>query len=102
MNKLLVKIQVKTDLIQALGGLKRELESLGIPNNERQTILEKVGESANDLARRGKELTSIGSQFKVERVFTSESCRVVLDVEFKPVNSTLGSRLRSLFLKLRG
>ena len=99
---MLLKIQINTDLIQALGGLKRELESLGIPNNERETILEEVGESANDLARRGKELTSIGSQFKVERVFKSESCQVVLNGEFKTEKSTLGSRLRALFLKLRG
>jgi hypothetical protein len=89
-------------MIQTLGGLKRKLESLDIPSDERETLLKNVEENANDLARRGEELVSIGSQFQVERIFTSESCQVVLNVEFKTEKSTLGSRLRALFLNLRG
>jgi hypothetical protein len=102
LNTLRVKIQTTTDLIQALGGLKRKLESLDIPTDERETLLNNVEENANDLARRGQELASIGSQFQVERIFTSESCQVVLNVEFKTEKTTLGSRLRAFFLKLRG
>ena len=101
MNKLRIKIQATTDLLQTLSDLNRQLTSLGIPTDERENLLKRVEESANDLARRGNELTSIGSQLRVERVFTSESCEVVLDVEFKSLKPTLNSRLRALFSKFR-
>jgi hypothetical protein len=102
LKKLRIKIQATTDLLQALSNLRGQLESLGIPVDERDNLLKKVGESANDLARRGNQLISIGSQFLVERVFTSESCEVVLDAEFTSLKPTLGCRLRALFSKLRG
>lgn len=102
MNKLRIKVKTTTDLIQTLDDLNKRLANLGIPNDERETILQGMGKIANDLARRGKELTSIGAQFHVERVFTSESCQVILDAEFKPIKLTLGSWLRAFFLKLRG
>lgn len=101
MNKLRIKIQATTDLLQTLSDLNRQLTSLGIPTDERENLLKRVEESANDLARRGNELTSIGSQLRVERVFISESCEVVLDVEFKSLKPTLSSRLRALFSKFR-
>lgn len=102
MNTLRVKIHATTDLIKTIGDLNRKLGSLNIPNDERETILRNVEGNANDLARRGQELVSIGSQFQVERIFTSESCQVVLNVEFKTEKSTLGSKVRAFFLKLRG
>lgn len=102
MKKLRVKIQATTDLLKIMSDLNRQLISLGISTDERENLLKKVGESANDLARRGNELTSIGSQLLVERVFTSESCEVILNAEFKSLKPTLGSRLRALFSKLRG
>jgi hypothetical protein len=85
-----------------MSDLNRQLTSLGISADERENLLKNVGKSANDLARRGKELTSIGSQLLVERVFASESCEVILDVEYKPLKPTLLSRLSALFSKLRG
>ena len=71
----------------------------GISNAEQKTLFQKVEAVANDLARRGQELSSIGSQFRVKRVIESESCQVVLDVDFGDERPTLISKLRSLFSK---
>jgi hypothetical protein len=102
LKKLHIKIQATTDLLQTMAGLNRKLGSLGIPADEREDLLREVEESANDLARRGNELISFGSQLLVERSFKSESCEVVLDVEYKPIKPSLLSRLRALFSKRRG
>jgi hypothetical protein len=82
LNKLTVKIRGSTDLSQALSHFKSQLVGLGIELMERETLFAKVRDNVFDLARRGQDLASIGSQFRVERVLTSESCQVVLDVEF--------------------
>ncbi len=102
MQKLTIKVTPNTDLLQAMDNFKSDCMRHGIPDDELQSLLEKVETEVTDLARRGRELSSIGSQFEIKRVFESESCQVVLDVKFGAEQSTLGSKLRSLFSKRRG
>lgn len=73
--------------------------SAGISNAEQRSLIEKVEPVTIDLAMRGRELSSIGSQFKVKRVIESETCQVVIDVDFGGERLTLIGKLRSLFSK---
>lgn len=99
MRKLKIRITSSTDLFQALDNFRNVCIRYGISDAEQKTLFQKVEVDANDLARRGRELSSIGSQFLVKRVIESESCQVVLDVDFGGERPTLISKLRSLFLK---
>ena len=99
MRKLKIRITSSTDLFQVLDNFRNDCIRYGISNAEQKTFFQKVEADANDLARRGRELSSIGSQFRVKRVLKSEGCQVALDVDFGGEQPTLISKLRSLFSK---
>jgi len=99
LRKLKIKITPATDVSRALDNLMNDCMNTGISNAEQRTLIEKVESVVVDLARRGRELSSIGSQFQVKRVIESETCQVVIDVDFRGERPTLLRKLRSLFLK---
>jgi chromosome condensin MukBEF MukE localization factor len=97
MGKLKVKLTSATDLSQALDNFRNACMRSCSSDAEQKTLCEKVASEVNDLARRGRELSAIGSQFQVKRIVESESCQVVIDVHFGPQQPSLVSKLRSLF-----
>lgn len=99
MRKLKIRITPATDLSQALDNFRTDCKTSGISNTEQEALFPKVTSEATDLVRRGRELSSIGSQFRVKRVIESKSCQVLLDVDFGSEQPTLMSKLRSLFSK---
>jgi len=99
LRKLKIRITSSTDLFQALDNFKNDCIRYGISNGEQKTLFQKVEVGVNDLAKRGRELSSIGSQFRVKSVIESENCQVVLNVDFGGERPTLISKLRSLLSK---
>jgi len=99
LRKIKIKITHATDLSQALENFRAKCKTFSISNTEQEALFSKVRSEAGDLFRRGRELSSIGSQFRVKRVIESESCQVLLDVAFGSEQPTFMSKLRSLFSK---
>jgi len=99
LRKLKLKITSVTDVSKALNKLRNDCVSFGISNAEQRNLIEEVESVAIDLARRGQELSSIGSRFQVKRVIESEICQVALDVDFGGERPTLVGKLRSMFSK---
>jgi nucleoside-triphosphatase THEP1 len=99
LHKLKIKITATTDVSKVLENLIHDFNITGISNAEQRDLHKKVESEIIDLARRGQELSSIGSQFQVKRVIESETFRVVLDVDFRSKQPNLISKLRSLFSK---
>ncbi len=63
-----------TDVSRALSILGEHCERHGI--KDRQQIVQEVEDIACDLELRGKELASLGSQFKATRNLTHDNCSV--------------------------
>lgn len=99
MRKLKIKITPETDIHKAVDNLRDNCMNAGISHAEQRSLIEKVESVAIDLATRGRELSSIGSQFQVKRIIESETCQVVLNIDFGAQRPTLIGKLRSLFSK---
>ena len=102
MHNITIKVTSSTNVSQILANFKNDCMRHGIPDEECMSLFEKVEANVTDLVKRGRELASIGSQFHIIRDLESESCRVVLNVEFGVEKSTMGSKLRSFFSRRRG
>jgi len=99
MPKLKIKITSTTDISKAIDNLKNECVKARISKAEQHILIENVESVVNDLVRRGRELSSVGSQFQVKRVIESGRTLVAVDVHFGSENKTLVEKLRSLFSK---
>jgi len=75
--------------------LGKQLTTLDISTDEREILLKKVEECVNDLSKQ----SYIDSQLIAERVFTTDSYELILNVEITPYKPTLMKRLCGLFSK---
>ncbi len=83
---------------RTLSVLENQLTTLDISRDERKVLLEKVEKCVNDLSKQ----SNIDNQFVAERVFTTESYEVTLNVENTYYKPTLLDRIWGLFSKFKG
>ena len=99
MKKLKLRITESTDVNTALSKLKEDCLKKSISEAECGQIIDQVRNDTLDLVKRGHDLMAIGSQFKMNRVYSSGNVEVLLDLNFGGHSSSIGSRISSLFRK---
>jgi hypothetical protein len=95
MRTINVTISDDIEASHAVADFGKHCESLSIPG--RQEIVQNVKDIAYDLERRGKELASIGSQFKTVKDIALPSCNVKIIATYGvPCNKSFIAWLWSL------
>lgn len=99
MKKLKLRITESTDVNTAFNKLKEDCLKKSISELECDQIIDQVRNDTLDLVKRGHDLMVIGSQFKMNRTYSSGNVEVLLDLDFGGRSSSIGSRFRCLFKK---
>lgn len=93
----MLKITEHTDIPAVLDRFKQDCLGRGLSEDELASLYEQVEPCVTDLARRGQELTDIGSQFAVRRILNAPSAKVIISAEFGARPKSFLARLLSLF-----
>ena len=93
--QIIVAISDQLEASRAIADFAKKCECLNIP--DRQDVIQDVADTAYDFERRGKELMSIGSQFKTVKIMHIASYTVKITASFGcPHRKTLLAWLSSL------
>ena len=99
MKKLKLVITESTDVDVAFIKLKENCLKKSISESEIDQIIDNMRNDTLDFVKRGYDLLAIGSQFKMNRAYTSGNLEILLDLDFGGRTSSLGSKIRSIFKK---
>jgi hypothetical protein len=99
MKKLKLVITESTDVNVAFDKLKENCLKKRISESETDQIIDKMRNDTLDFVKRGHDLVAIGSQFRMNRAYSSGNVEILLDLDFGGRSSSLGSKIRSIFKK---
>ena len=99
MHKFVIKIRKNTDISSELENFEKDLLRKKIAEKDCINLISQVSDLSHEMASRGVELNSVGSEFQLTREINSHSCKVILDVYYGSQEPSILSKIFSIFLK---